>query len=61
MDDDRCVPPIIQPNTIESQNLYDAMRLLKLSGDDKLSFTKDILDENEIPPYAILSHTWQDD
>lgn len=37
------------------------MRLLKLSGDDELSFTKDILDENEIPRYAILSHTWQED
>jgi len=51
--------PIIQPNAVES--LYDAMRLLKLSGDDEFSFTKDILDENEIPPYAILSHTWQED
>ncbi|KAF1957576.1 HET-domain-containing protein, partial [Byssothecium circinans] len=37
------------------------MRLLKLSGDDEFSFTKDILDENEIPRYAILSHTWQED
>jgi ankyrin repeat protein len=37
------------------------MRLLKLSGDDEFSFTKDILDKNEIPPYAILSHTWQED
>jgi hypothetical protein len=37
------------------------MRLLKLSGDGEFSFTKDILDENEIPPYAILSHTWQED
>ncbi|KAF2685037.1 hypothetical protein K458DRAFT_430639 [Lentithecium fluviatile CBS 122367] len=35
------------------------MRLLKLSGDDELSFTEDILDDNGIPPYAILSHTWQ--
>ena len=37
------------------------MRLLRLSGDDEFSFTKEILDENEIPPYAILSHTWQED
>ncbi|KAF2737240.1 hypothetical protein EJ04DRAFT_123709, partial [Polyplosphaeria fusca] len=37
------------------------MRLLKLSGDDEFSFTKDILDENQIPRYAILSHTWQED
>ncbi|KAF2113564.1 hypothetical protein BDV96DRAFT_114202 [Lophiotrema nucula] len=36
------------------------MRLLKLSGDDELSFTQDIIDENEIPRYAILSHTWQE-
>ncbi|KAK7179092.1 hypothetical protein DPSP01_014134 [Paraphaeosphaeria sporulosa] len=36
------------------------MRLLKLSGDDEFSFTKNILDENRIPPYAILSHTWQE-
>lgn len=35
------------------------MRLLKLSGNGELSFTDDILDDNEIPPYAILSHTWQ--
>ncbi|KAH8712241.1 heterokaryon incompatibility protein-domain-containing protein, partial [Phaeosphaeriaceae sp. PMI808] len=37
------------------------MRLLKISGNDELSFTKDILNENEIPRYAILSHTWQED
>ena len=53
------MPPIIQPNAVGS--LYEAMRLLKLSGDNDFSFTKDILDENEIPPYAILSHTWQED
>jgi hypothetical protein len=54
------VPPIIQPDAIESQNLYDVMRLLKLSSDDELSFTEDILDENKIPRYAILSHTWKE-
>lgn len=37
------------------------MRLLKLSGIDELSFTEDIHDDTEIPPYAILSHTWQKD
>ncbi|KAL5381558.1 hypothetical protein DPSP01_007011 [Paraphaeosphaeria sporulosa] len=37
------------------------MRLLRLSGDNELSFTEDIHDDNEIPPYAILSHTWQKD
>lgn len=36
------------------------MRLLRLSDDDEFSFTKDILDENRIPRYAILSHTWQE-
>ena len=36
------------------------MRLLKLSSDDELSFTEDILDENKIPRYAILSHTWKE-
>ncbi|KAF2686139.1 HET-domain-containing protein [Lentithecium fluviatile CBS 122367] len=35
------------------------MRLLKLSGNDEPSFTEDINDDTEIPPYAILSHTWQ--
>jgi hypothetical protein len=34
---------------------------MRLSGDDELSFTKDILDEKKIPRYAILSHTWQED
>ncbi|KAF1967249.1 HET-domain-containing protein, partial [Bimuria novae-zelandiae CBS 107.79] len=37
------------------------MRLLKLSGNGEISFTKNILDENKIPRYAILSHTWQED
>jgi hypothetical protein len=32
------------------------MRLLKLSSPGKLSLTKDLHDD--IPPYAILSHTW---
>lgn len=33
------------------------MRLLKSTADGELSFTDD-LDEGEIPPYDILSHTW---
>ncbi|KAF2688457.1 hypothetical protein K458DRAFT_428036 [Lentithecium fluviatile CBS 122367] len=37
------------------------MQLLRLGSDNELSFTKDIHDDNEIPPYAILSHTWQKD
>jgi hypothetical protein len=35
------------------------MRLLKLEDDGKLSFTGDLI--SDIPPYAILSHTWGDD
>ncbi|ORY09451.1 heterokaryon incompatibility protein-domain-containing protein, partial [Clohesyomyces aquaticus] len=37
------------------------MRLLRLSGDDELSFTNYFNDKNQIPRYAILSHTWQED
>ena len=36
------------------------MRLLACDGNGKLSFTKDITKDAEIPPYAILSHTWQE-
>jgi hypothetical protein len=36
------------------------MRLLKLSAGGELIFTKD-LPSDEIPPYAILSHTWGKD
>ncbi|KAH8645406.1 heterokaryon incompatibility, partial [Xylariales sp. PMI_506] len=32
------------------------MRLLKVEGDGNFDFTKNLTDE--IPPYAILSHTW---
>jgi tetratricopeptide (TPR) repeat protein len=35
------------------------MRLLKLEDDGSLTFTKDLA--SDIPPYAILSHTWGDD
>ena len=35
------------------------MRFLKLNSRDELSLTKDLL--NNIPPYAILSHTWGPD
>ena len=34
------------------------MRLLKLTPDGEFSLTKDLI--NNIPPYAILSHTWGD-
>jgi hypothetical protein len=37
------------------------MRLLQRGDDNKLSFTKDLVGDDEVPPYAILSHTWQED
>lgn len=36
------------------------MRLLKLQNDGHFRLTDDLLD-NELPPYAILSHTWGQD
>ncbi|KAH8588754.1 heterokaryon incompatibility, partial [Bisporella sp. PMI_857] len=36
------------------------MRLLKLENDGQITLTKD-LNNDGIPPYAILSHTWGDD
>jgi hypothetical protein len=35
------------------------MRLLRYSSDGELSWTKDLTTDEEIPPYAILSHTWE--
>jgi hypothetical protein len=35
------------------------MRLLQLKANDEFRLTKDLI--NNIPPYAILSHTWGDD
>ncbi|KAJ4324746.1 hypothetical protein N0V94_001144 [Neodidymelliopsis sp. IMI 364377] len=37
------------------------MRLLEIKPDGKLSLTKDLIGDDDIPAYAILSHTWQDD
>src|SRR5262245_61684943 len=34
------------------------MRLLQRSSTGEFSLTKDLVDDNTIPPYAILSHTW---
>src|SRR4051812_36801057 len=34
------------------------MRLLTYPDDGVLSITADIVDEDRLPPYAILSHTW---
>lgn len=36
------------------------MRLLSCDETGNLSFTKDFLEDKDIPPYAILSHTWGD-
>ncbi|KAF1940387.1 HET domain-containing protein, partial [Clathrospora elynae] len=35
------------------------MRLLYYNSDDELSLTKDLIGDDEIFPYAILSHTWE--
>jgi hypothetical protein len=37
----------------------DTMRLLKSSNSGELCLTGDLMDEELLPPYAILSHTWQ--
>jgi hypothetical protein len=34
------------------------MRLLQRSGDGEFSLTEYFGDRDELPPYAILSHTW---
>jgi hypothetical protein len=34
------------------------MRLLERSGAGKFILTKDFVDDDEVPLYAILSHTW---
>ncbi|XPS69160.1 hypothetical protein M3J09_001440 [Ascochyta lentis] len=34
------------------------MRLLECVGTDTFQFTRDFRPEDEVPPYAILSHTW---
>jgi ankyrin repeat protein len=36
------------------------MRLLLRSNNSEFSFTKDLVGDDAIPPYAILSHTWKD-
>lgn len=36
------------------------MRLLKWTSDDKPVLTKAILGDDEVPAYAILSHTWEE-
>lgn len=34
------------------------MRLLRRDENGKFSFTKDLVGDDPIPDYAILSHTW---
>jgi len=36
------------------------MRLLERDDTGAFSLTKDLVGDNTIPPYAILSHTWDD-
>ncbi|KAF7513224.1 hypothetical protein GJ744_010620 [Endocarpon pusillum] len=36
------------------------MRLLEYTDEDGLALTKDFIGEDKIPPYAILSHVWED-
>ncbi|KAH8744604.1 hypothetical protein F5883DRAFT_21603 [Diaporthe sp. PMI_573] len=36
------------------------MRLLRHGDTGEISFTKDLVGDDPIPPYAILSHTWQE-
>jgi hypothetical protein len=36
------------------------MRLLYYTSGGELGWTEDLIDDDEIPPYAILSHTWVD-
>ena len=36
------------------------MRLLECNSAGELSLTEDIIDDDKIPPYAILSHTWKE-
>ncbi|KAF2795538.1 hypothetical protein K505DRAFT_211352, partial [Melanomma pulvis-pyrius CBS 109.77] len=36
------------------------MRLLYYTSNGELSWTKNLTGDDEIPPYAILSHTWEE-
>jgi hypothetical protein len=50
--------PSIIPSSTESRST-SGMRLLQLSPQNELSCTA--FDEDQLPPYAILSHTWGPD
>ena len=47
------------PDTIPNSDA--TMRLLTWNSSNDISLTKDLSDDNDIPPYAILSHTWGED
>ena len=36
------------------------MRLLECNSAGEFSLTEDIVNDDEIPPYAILSYTWKE-
>jgi hypothetical protein len=36
------------------------MRLLHYTSGGELAYTKDLIGDDKIPPYAILSHTWDE-
>jgi len=36
------------------------MRLIQIGDNDSISLTQDLVGDDEIPSYAILSHTWQE-
>jgi len=36
------------------------MRLLERNSAGEFNLTKDFVGDDEVPPYAILSHTWRD-
>jgi hypothetical protein len=53
-----CRPVDLPLPLVNSNHLYGAMRLLRTTSHGSLEWTKDFISDNEIPPYAILSHTW---
>ena len=46
------------PTALSCQTPRETMRLLKRSNAGELGLTKYFVNDDEIPPYAILSHTW---
>jgi hypothetical protein len=58
-----CQMYLTKPWHFRALRLYgictDTMRLLKYNSTAGLSLTENRVDEEQIPPYAILSHTWQ--